>query len=178
MKDPRFWMNQFYGYLPELMRTTVMGNPLKTQVPDEHRPLLRSLFEAVHGNLTLPEFYKTQVYPNETNAVLVEGYRAWWQIDMMVENYESTKNEEKTLQIRLESIKDDFEGNMRCILGFLKESYPFNVDLALEKLAPLADHDAGVTEETDNGEFFEALKTLPWLEGATQRLSAPALRSC
>jgi len=183
MNSERFWIDQFYGYLPELMKSEYA---LRHNVPEEHQTLLRRFFDAVDAGKSLPEFYQLE---SEQDGVLIEAYRSWWQIDMMADNYEATSKDKRALQVRMEYIKDDFEVHMQCIFDFLGDDHSFDMNTAMELVDPLnikkygaaasAEHDAShIGMKVDNSELFEVLKKVPFVDEANQRLSKEALRAC
>jgi len=183
MNDMRFFTDQFYGYLPELMQSEYA---LRHNVPEAHQPLLHRFFEAVDAGKSLPEFYEVE---SEEDGVVIEAYRSWWQVDTMAENYEATCNDKNTLQVRMENIKDEFEVHMSCIFDFLNDAHSFDVNTAMSLVDPLnikkygaaasAEHDkAHIAKNIDNRELFEALKTVPFIDETNERLSKEAVRAC
>jgi len=187
MKTKWAWRDQFYGYLPELKSSVEEGEYIfRHNVPEEHQPLLRRLFYLVNQGKSLPEYYNSS---SETDGVLVEAYRSWWQIDMMVDNYKATRMDEHALQVRMESVKSNFQDNMKCVLEFLSDARAFDTDFAMKRIdlldtskygtAAAAEGDAThIAKNIDNEELFEVLKAVPFVEESRQKLSLAAVHEC
>lgn len=195
LKQPMHWPDEWcmfrgdcpetftrYGILPKLKADPQL---FQSVVQKEHQSLMQRFFEAVHDNKTLPEYYSS-VPPTE--GVIVEIYRSFTTLNMMSDNYERTRNDDNTVQVRMENIKDNFHGAMRCMFNFLARSHNLDVEWLTKRVDPLdvEKHggDASIAAQPwhvnhdDNSQLFTALHRAQFVQEKIEILSRPAKNEC
>lgn len=171
-----------YGILPKLMNDK---SEFQRVVAPEHRQLLHRLFEAVAAGKTLPQFYREAT---EHDGVIIEAYRSYATLRMMAHNYEGTRNDDRTLQLRMENIKSDFPKTMQCMFTFLSNSHKFDTRKALKLSAPLDVDKFGKKaalkaqpwhiDQEDNTELYKTLIGISFVREIHVTLSKPAYKEC
>merc|ERR1719386_250487 len=163
------------GMLPQLMNDP---SAFQQHVQPEHHQILYRFNHSVNNGDTLYEYYRS--VPKK-DGVITEAYRELATLNLMVDNYERTRNDDRAAQVRMESVKNDFSGTMMCLLSFLQKSHNFDMDWAMRRIdrlnvekygqdaAPTAKHVSDWTE-SDIEPLFEALKTVPFLAQRKEQL--------
>lgn len=88
-----------YGILPKLKADENMFHSI---VEQDHQDIMKGFFKAVDAGKTLPEYYAS-VPP--TQGIVVEIYRSFSTLNMMSDNYGRTRNDDKTVQVRMGTSK-------------------------------------------------------------------------
>lgn len=171
-----------YGILPKLKADI---NLFRSVVQQDHQELMQRFFQAVDAGQTLPEYYSS-VPPTE--GVVVEVYRSFTTLNMMADNYERTRNDNKTVQLRMENIKADFQGSMRCMFNFLYKSHKMDLLWLTKRVDPLNVEKYGSAADfhrqpwhinhDDNTELFQVLSQVAFIQEKTKVLSLPAVNDC
>lgn len=171
-----------YGILPKLKADKNMFHSI---VEQDHQGIMKGFFKAVDAGKTLPEYYAS-VPP--TQGIVVEIYRSFSTLNMMSDNYGRTRNDDKTVQVRMENIKNDFEATMKCVFGFLAKSHNMDVEWLVKRVDPLNvekhggdaswSHQPWHVEHDDNSELFNVLQQAQFVQEKRAALSAPALNEC
>jgi len=137
--------------------------------------------QAAEGGLTTLDYYRAAP---EEEGVVVQAFHSWPDIDLLLQNYESTRGNPHALQMRMESLQENFQKSMRCMFEFLIESRPFNVDEAMRTVAPLDVHTGHhannhvTSGKYDNTEITKVLKGMAPVAAAQRALHRPAAREC
>lgn len=173
-----------YGLLPTILD---QDGALRRNVEVEHHELFHQLNRSVHDHMTLNQFYASV---SQAQGVVVEAYRSLWSVNLMTDNYERTRQDSHSVQVRMESIKANFPSAMRCMFNFLQTSKDFNVEWAMEKVDSLNVQKYGTQGSSTEGwhisshtasedaELHEVLKSVKFVADRHQKLSRTALNDC
>lgn len=115
-----------FGVLPRILNDPT---EFHERVQPEHRSILRTFNESVNRGETLNHFFRTA---SKSDGMVVEAYRALYTLSLMAENYERTRQDDRVVQVRMESIKDEFHRTMSCMFSFLQQSHNFDMDWAMK----------------------------------------------
>mmetsp|Transcript_57397 Transcript_57397/g.136429 ORF Transcript_57397/g.136429 Transcript_57397/m.136429 type:complete len:431 (+) Transcript_57397:103-1395(+) len=136
---------------------------------------------ARHG-MSLVDFYRSAP---EHQGVTVEAFRSWPMLVLLMHNYELTRQDPNSLQMRMESQQKDFEASMRCMFSFLGESRQINLQEALAIVAPLdvTKHPQLARKHLthgryDNSKLQSVLENMAPIMAARRKMHEPALREC
>mmetsp|Transcript_22785 Transcript_22785/g.53179 ORF Transcript_22785/g.53179 Transcript_22785/m.53179 type:complete len:416 (+) Transcript_22785:115-1362(+) len=147
----------------------------------DHRLALGHFHKAAERGLSVLDYYRAAP---EEEAVVVEAFRSWPEIDLLVRNYNATRHDPNTLQMRMETIQSKFMPTMRCMFQFLSESRDLDVQEAM-RLVEAVDVNAHpenlkhvTTGKFDNQKVTEVLEAIPAVRAARHVLQLPAQREC
>jgi len=170
------WLHKHRAYMHELEEPNVVH-------PFRH--VLGRFRKAVEQGASLYDYYQAA---EEEEGVVVEAFRSWPEIQMLLANYNLTRKDPQTLQVRMESVQADYHGTMKCMFKFLRDAMPLDVKQALKTVEPLdvakhpqnagggADH---VTRgRYDNSKLLKVLQGIQPLREAERRLAKPAVCEC
>mmetsp|Transcript_45105 Transcript_45105/g.107241 ORF Transcript_45105/g.107241 Transcript_45105/m.107241 type:complete len:463 (-) Transcript_45105:61-1449(-) len=138
--------------------------------------------QAAARGMTLVDFYQTA--PDE-EGVVVEAFRSWPMLVLVMQNYETTRRDENSLQMRMESEMADFSKSMRCMFKFLSESRHIDIKEAMRVVQPLDvtrhPHRAQshvTSGRYDNTRITKILENMRPILAARQILNKPAVHEC
>lgn len=173
-----------YGFLPAILYNPAKFNEL---VLPEHNDILIRYNASVQANRTLPGFYRRA---SRHDGIIIEAYREMWTLNLMVDNYLQSRQDERSVHVRMEHILNDFNSTMGCMFSFLQNSYPFNDKWAMMKVAKFdvsmygssasvnnPDHISSMPQNQTE-ELLRILDTVPWVPKARQQLWLPAINDC
>lgn len=125
--------------------------------------------------------------------MLIEAYRELATLDLMIDNYEKTRQDTRTVQVRMEKVKADFPGMMKCALSFLQKSFHFDMEWAMQTLEPLnvkkygqqaaasanfATNHVNTWSKSLTGRLLKRLDALPFVAQKAEQLRRPAVNDC
>mmetsp|Transcript_8589 Transcript_8589/g.20211 ORF Transcript_8589/g.20211 Transcript_8589/m.20211 type:complete len:377 (-) Transcript_8589:37-1167(-) len=158
---------------------------ISMHIPEEHLSVLRHFAANVATGATLSSYY--QSVPEE-DGVLIEAYRSWPEIHLMSSNYAATLEDPDVVQVHMESILQDFDSTMHCMLSFLQLSRPLNVTEGMALLHPLditrhPSHAGGGASHITSGRYnnsrlLEVLGGVEALRLAQKVMAVPAVSRC
>eukprot|EP00971_Amphidinium_carterae_P271827 5394055-Amphidinium_carterae.1 len=139
----------------------------------------------VKQGASLYDYYQ---HASEKEAIFIELFRSWHEIQLIMSNYITTREDRNTVQVRMESVQEDFHSSMKCLVNFLGGSvpslpYPHKTMQRLEDLDvtkhPEATKSVHVTTgKYDNSELLKLLETVKPLMEAREALKLPAQNEC
>merc|ERR1712194_305769 len=125
IRDKTNWEFNFKSLHPEsLLSMQSMDAPHA-----QHRALLDRFSQAIASGMSLQAYYRDA--PQE-EGILVEAYRSWDEMKLMVDNYLQTREDPNTLHVHMEATVANFDASMRCVFNFLGESKQLDVEQALK----------------------------------------------